>query len=552
MLVKLQINNYALIEEVKVNFPPQLTIVTGETGAGKSIFLEALSLVLGARADVGVLRDMNKKCIVEAEFFLKNYGLTDFFSINQLDYEENTIIRREISPEGKSRAFINDSPVNLNLLKQLGEKLVDIHSQHETLKLNESIFQFDVIDSVASVQPLFQQYKKQYRVFNQKNKHLSELEEQEIQAKKDLDYYRFLLNELEEADLDKGNQKLLEEESAMLENAEFIKAGLLKSAGIINEGESNILSNLSLVKQQLQQLTKFGDKYQSLSEKVNSLYIELKEISYELLDTENKVNFNAGKLEEINSKLDKINRLLKKHNAKTWEELTTIKEEIENKLQQFGSLESAIVTTKKEIELIKKELQQSATELDKKRNEAIPHLEKEIKNILGNLNMPNAGFKVELELQNNFGAFGLNAIQFLFSANKGSDFKELHKVASGGELSRLMLSMKAVLARKKALPTIIFDEIDTGVSGEVADKIGLILQQMGEKMQVISITHLPQIACKGQFHLFVYKNEQKNKTLSHIKELTKDERVVEIAKMLSTGKPGASAIKNAEDLLNQN
>jgi len=552
MLKKLRISNFALIEEVKVNFPVNLAIVTGETGAGKSIFLEALSLVLGARADVGVLQDKTKKCVVEAEFDLGNYSLKDFFKDNEVDYEAQSILRREINPEGKSRAFINDSPVTLSVLKQLGEKLVDVHSQHETLMLNESVFQFDVIDSMASCLPLFQQYKKQFLFLNQKKKQLAGLEEQELQAKKDLDYYQYLFNELEEVDFNAGDLKTLEEESASLENAEFIKSGLLKSAAIISEDESNLLTSLALVKQQLQQLSKYGETYKTLSEKAQSLYIELKEFSSDILDTESTINYNPSKLEEINSKLDKLNRLLKKHNAKTEEELISIKSEIETKLQQFGSLETEIEKAKKEIEFIKKELHQIATELNKKRTEAIPSLEKDIKAILSNLSMPNANFKVELELLNDFGTFGLNAIKFLFSANKGSDFKELHKVASGGELSRLMLSIKSIMATKKALPTIIFDEIDTGVSGDVADKIGQILLGMSEKMQVISITHLPQIASKGKFHLFVYKNDNNEKTISHIKELNKDERVVEIAKMLSTGNPTASAIKNAKDLLSAN
>lgn len=552
MLKKLNISNYALIEEVKVNFPVNLAIVTGETGAGKSIFLEALSLVLGARADVGVLQDKKKKCVVEAEFDLKNYKLNDFFESNELDYEDISILRREINPEGKSRAFINDTPVNITVLKQLGEKLVDVHSQHETLMLNESVFQFDVIDSVAGTHSIFQQYKKQFAAFNQKKKQLNALEEQEAQAKKDLDYYQFLFNELEEITIEVGDLKKLEEESASLENAENIKSGLLKSAALISEEESNILSTLALVKQQLNQLSKFGDTYKTLFEKANGLYLELKEFSNDILDTESGINYNPAKLEEVNSKLDKLNRLLKKHNAKSEEELISIKSEIEEKLQRFGSLEHEIEKVRKEIDLLKKDLQQIAADLNKKRNASIPSLEKEIKTILSNLSMPNANFKVELELTQDFNAYGLNQIKFLFSANKGSDFKELHKVASGGELSRLMLSIKSIMAAKKALPTIIFDEIDTGVSGDVADKIGQILVEMSEKMQVISITHLPQIASKGQFHLFVYKNDQKDKTISHIKQLSKDERVVEIAKMLSTSNPSASAIKNAKDLLNQN
>lgn len=552
MLKKLHISNFALIEEVKVNFPVNLAIVTGETGAGKSIFLEALSLVLGARADVGVLQNKTKKCVVEAEFTLGDYALNEFFKQNELDYDETSILRREINPEGKSRAFINDSPVTLNVLKQLGEKLVDIHSQHETLMLNESVFQFDVIDSVAATLQLFKQYKKHFQLYSLKKKKLTELLDQEKQAKKDLDYYQFLFNELEEVSFKSGDLKSLEVESATLEHAEFIKSSLVKSAGILSEEDVNLLQSLSLVKQQLLQLSKFGDIYTSLSEKAVSLYLELKDLANDILDTESKVNFNPSKLEEINSKLDKLNRLLNKHNAKTEDELISIKEDISKKLLQFGSLESEIESLTEEINLIKKDLQQFANELHKKRKETIPLLEKEIKNMLGGLSMPNANFKVELELHDAFGNFGLNTIKFLFTANKGGDLKELHKVASGGELSRLMLSIKSLMATKKAMPTIIFDEIDTGVSGDVADKIGQILLGMSEKMQVISITHLPQIASKGKFHLFVYKNDNNEKTISHIKELNKDERVVEIAKMLSTGNPTPSAIKNAKDLLNQN
>lgn len=552
MLKRLHISNFALIEGVKVNFPVNLCVVTGETGAGKSIFLEALSLVLGARADVGVLQDKTKKCIVEAEFFLGNYNLEEFFKTHEIDFETTTILRREINPEGKSRAFINDSPVVLTVLKQLGEQLVDIHSQHETLMLNQISFQFDVIDSVASTQALVSQYKKQFQLYNQKKKILAELEEQELQAKKDLDYYQFLFNELEEISIKPGDAKTLEEESASLENAEFIKSGLLKSANAIADGDVNLLSGLALVKQQLQSLVKFGDTYKSLGERANSLYIELKELANDLEDTESKVVFDQHKLEDINSKLDKLNRLFKKHNAKSEEELISIKQNIEEKLQQFGSLENEIEKVKKEINTIKKDVTQLATDLSKKRKAGIPNFEKEIKSILNDLSMPNANFKIELETLPEFGNNGFDSIQFLFSANKGGDFKQLHKVASGGELSRLMLSIKSIMASKKALPTIIFDEIDTGVSGDVADKIGHILLRMSEKMQVISITHLPQIASKGKFHLFVYKNDESAKTISHIKELNKDERVVEIAKMLSTGNPTASAIKNAKDLLNQN
>ncbi len=552
MLKRLHINNYALIEQVNVGFPAKLTVVTGETGAGKSIFLEALSLVLGARADSNTLQDKTKKCIVEAEFNLKNYGLKDFFTENELDFEDHTILRREINPEGKSRAFINDSPVGLTVLKNLGEKLVDIHSQHETLMLNETAFQFDILDSYAGTQILFSHYKKQFALFNLKKKELAELLAQELQAKKDLDYYQFLFSELEEANLKPGELKQLEEESATLENSGFIKSNLLGSANLIHDGEMNLLSNLTKIKQQLQTLIKFGDSYKTFSERANALYIEAKDLANELEDAETKIIAEPHRLEEINSQFDRINRLLKKHNVKSEEELQIIKSDIENKLSQFGSLENQIEKLNKEILNATKELSQTANDLSTKRKANASKIEKEVEQMLTDLSMPNAHFKIALSNLTELSSTGFDTIKFLFSPNKGNDFKELHKIASGGELSRLMLSLKSLLAAKKSLPTIIFDEIDTGVSGEVANKIGQILLRMGEKMQVISITHLPQIACKGQFHLFVYKQDNKSKTISHIKELNADERVVEIAKMLSTGSPTPSAIKNAEDLLSRN
>lgn len=552
MLKRLHINNYALIEEVDVSFPGHLTIVTGETGAGKSIFLEALSVVLGARADVSALQDKTKKCIVEAEFAIADYHLEDFFSANELDYEAVSILRREINPEGKSRAFINDSPVSLSLLKQLAEKLVDIHSQHQTLLLNETAFQFDIVDAFAGTTALFSQYKKQYALIARKKKELADLEAQELQARKDLDYYQYLFNELEESQLKGGEMKQLEEESAMLENAELIKSTLMRSAGLINADETNLLSYLSQLKTQLQQLVKFGDAYKEFGDRVNSLYLEAKDLANELENAEAKVIFDPSRLNEVNTALDRLNRLLKKHNVSSEEELLVIRNGISEKLQQFGSLESAIEKIKKELTVLLKEQAKLAGDLSSKRKACAPAIEKEVKQLLNELAMPNAVFKIEIAALPEAGASGTDSLRFLFAANKGGEPKELHKVASGGELSRLMLSLKSLLATKKALPTIVFDEIDTGVSGDVADRIGQVLQRTGTRMQVIVITHLPQIASKGSFHLFVYKKDEKNKTKSFIKTLSKDERIVEIAKMLSTGKPTESAIKNAQDLLGHN
>jgi DNA repair protein RecN (Recombination protein N) len=552
MLKRLHISNYALIEQVNVTFPSRLTVVTGETGAGKSIFLEALSLVLGERADVNSLHDKTKKCIIEAEFDISGYKLKEFFKTHELDYEEQTILRREINPEGKSRGFINDSPASIQLLKQLGEKLVDIHSQHETLMLNESSFRFEAIDAFAGSQDLLNKYREQYFLSLSKRKLLAELQQKELQAKKDLDYYQFLFTELEEANVKNGELKILEEESSTLENAELIKSGLLRSAAIINEGETNLLSGLSQIKQQLQQLVKFSEVYKTFSERVNSLYIEAKELASDLEDAESNIVFNTARLEEVNTQLDKLNRLLKKHGVTSEEELLKIKSDIEEKLQQFGSLENDIEKLNRELVTLSKELERLSAELSGRRKNCTNQIETDIKKTLTSLSMPNAVFKIEVSPLNDFGPYGTDQVKFLFSANKGNEFRELHKVASGGELSRLMLSLKSLLASKKSLPTIIFDEIDTGVSGDVADKIGQILTKMSQSMQVISITHLPQIASKGNFHLFVYKEDRKEKTISFIKELSADERVVEIAKMLSTGTPTSSAIKNAKDLLNAN
>ena len=550
MLQHLRIQNFALIEETEVDFSKGLTVITGETGAGKSILLGALGLTLGNRADVGSLHDKTKKCVIEAKFNIKAYQLRSFFETQELDFEEVTTIRREITPEGKSRAFINDTPANLAVLKELGERLIDIHSQHETLLLKETNFQFELVDAFAQTTILFSDYKKQFSSLQKLRKQLGELSNQEIQAKKELDYFQFQFNELDEANLKIGEFQALEEESETLENAEFIKSNLSKSALTINGGDENVLSALALIKQQLQSISKFGKQFSELYERINSVYIELKELANDLDGAESDVVYNNTRLEEVNAQLDKLNRLLKKHGVANEEELIKIKEDIENKLLQFSSLELQIEKIHKEIAVIEKQCKALATELSTKRQQSLSGIEHNIKTMLGSLSMANAQFKIELSQQKELSSNGLDMISFLFTANKGAEFKELHKTASGGELSRLMLCLKALLAERTALPTIIFDEIDTGVSGDVADKIGNILFAMGKTMQVITITHLPQMASKGSTHLFVFKSDTKDKTTSSIKLLTKEERIGEIAKMLSTGNPTETALKNAKELLN--
>jgi DNA repair protein RecN (Recombination protein N) len=552
MLKRLFISNFALINEMDVNFPGSLSVITGETGAGKSIFLEALGLALGKRADLAALKNKTKKCIVEAEFEAKELDLHSFFEENDLDYEPTIILRREISVDGKSRSFLNDSPVGLNALKVLSEKLIDIHSQHQTLLLNQTNFQMEVLDAFAGSLPLFKQYKTEFSKLNKLSAQLKALEEEESKSRKELDYFQFLFNELEETEIRPGYLKELEDESSTLENAETIKGNLLQAANSINGGDANLLSGMNQVRQSLQGISKYSKNYEGYYERINSLYIELKELAGELEDEEGQVNFDNVKLEEVNSKMDKLNRLLKKHSVSGEEELLAIKTDIENKLTQFGSLESEIEKIKKQIAAITAECTRQAKELSATRKKATSGIEKQIKEMLTDLSMENANFKIALVQNMELSSSGFDQVKFLFSANKGGAMDELHKVASGGELSRLMLSLKALLATKKQLPTIIFDEIDTGVSGDVADKIGNILLKMGKTMQVVTITHLPQMASKGKHHLFVYKKDDADKTVSYIKQLTGEERVTEIAKMLSTSNPTQSALKNAKELLSLN
>ena len=552
MLKRLHISNFALINEMEVSFPGNLTVITGETGAGKSIFLEALSLALGKRADLSALNLKTKKCIIEAEFSAENLDLNYFFLEHDLDFEPNLILRREINADGKSRSFLNDSPVSLSVLKLLSEKLIDIHSQHQTLLLNQSNFQLELLDTFAESLKIFKEYKIEFSSFTKSKIELQSLQEQEKLAKKELDYFQFLYSELEETEIKAGILSGLEEESSKLENSEIIKSNLLAASNAISGNEINILIDLGKTKQSLQSLSKYSKNYSLLSDRIQSLYIELKELSADIEDAANEIVFDSDKLSQVNIKMDKLNRLLKKHQVNTEEDLLKIKSDIENKLNQFNSIENTIISKQKLIQVSQNNCLKLSEELTKLRTKAIHGIEQTIKKTLAELSMENAIFKIELSQKSDLGINGLDELKFLFTANKGAELNELHKVASGGELSRLMLSLKALLASKKQLPTIIFDEIDTGVSGDVADKIGEILLSMGNNMQVIAITHLPQMASKGNHHLFVYKKDDEDKTVSYIKQLNKAERINEIAKMLSKSNPTVSAIKNATELLSSN
>lgn len=552
MLKRLYINNFALIEEMNVSFLDGLTVITGETGAGKSIFLEALALALGNRADLGTLRDKHKKCVVEAEFVIDKLDFKGIFEQNELEEESVLVLRREISTEGKSRSLVNDSVVNLNVLKQIAEKVIDIHSQHQTLLLNESTFQLELLDAFANNALKLEKYKAEFKILNQIKLKLKALIESEVNAKKELDYFQFLFKEFEGFDIKVGQLEKWEEESLKIENAESIKSNLMTAAALINGGELNVLSSLSLVKQNLQVISKYNQTYQLFYERLHSVYIELKDLAMDFENAENEVLFDKNKLDEITVLMDKMNHLLSKHHVKSEAELIEVRNNIESKLDGLNSLELDINKLKKEVELKEKNCLELATEISKQRKASVTLIEKRVKEMLQNLSMINAEFKIELKSQTDLNSNGMDTIKFLFSANKGVALQDLSKVASGGELSRLMLTLKSLLASKKKLPTIIFDEIDTGVSGDVANKIGNILTQMGDTMQVITITHLPQMASKGNNHLYVYKKDEKEKTISYIKAIQGEERVNEIAKMLSAGKPTQSAIINAQEMLSLN
>lgn len=549
MLKQLHIQNYALIDEINVSFPGQLTVITGETGAGKSIILGALGLILGERAESSVLNDKNKKCIIEGAFQISSYNLNHFFTDHELDYTDETIIRREITAEGKSRAFVNDTPVTLQLLKQLGAKLIDIHSQHETLLLSDAAFRFNILDSFAGILKEKEEYKTAFGAYKKKEKQLQELRAKEAQSKKDFDYYSFQLKELDEANLKAGELTSLEQEAQTLENAEQIKTNLSAAGDAISSGEQNVLLALSSVKNLIAQVSKYGKEYEEFLQRINSVYIELKELSNDLSYGSDKVIHDPRRLELVNEQLDRLNRLLKKHGMSSEEELVSLRNDLQKKLDLAGSVEEDIVKLEKELKKDEIKLLASAEFLSKKRVEAIPEIEKKVEEMLTRLGMPNARFRINRQKTEQLSGTGFDEISFLFAANKGSEFRELQKVASGGELSRLMLCLKSIVSRLLSLPAIIFDEIDTGVSGEIGAKIGGILDEMSRDMQVITITHLPQIASRGKHHLFVFKKDNANRTLSFIRELNEADRVTEIAKMLSTGNATDAAVKNAKELL---
>jgi len=550
LLTSLSIQNYALIDSLHVEFNNGLSIITGETGAGKSILLGGLSLILGKRADLSSLKDTSQKCVIEAVFEVSNYHLKALFEKEDCDYENQTIIRREILPSGKSRAFINDSPVNLNSLQVIGERLIDIHSQHQTLQLVSNEFQFQVIDVLANNETLLQHYKLDLKAYKTSEKELKELLSFQAEAIKEHDYYLFLLNELIEANLIEGELELLEEEYETLSNVEAIKEKLAASYQLLSEEQIGILSTLNELKIHFQKLKGFSSKYEELYGRVESSLIEMDDIFKEVDNFNDSLEADPKRLEIVNAKLTRINNLMLKHSASTISELIKIKNELEEKVSITENIDDTIQKKQTEINSKAEQLNTIANKIHQNRENAIPELTNQLETILSGLGMPNAQFNIDCSLSEKFLNNGKDELSFLFSANKGGQFNELKKAASGGELSRIMLAIKSVLSKYIQLPTIIFDEIDSGVSGEISNKMGDIMLLMSKTMQVISITHLPQIAAKGHTHFKVYKEDVNNITRTNLMKLNHDERIVEIAQMLGGIEMSSSAIAHAKELLN--
>ncbi|QKJ64063.1 DNA repair protein RecN [Flavobacterium sp. M31R6] len=550
MITSLAIKNYALIEKLTIDFSKGFSIITGETGAGKSIILGALGLALGKRADLTSLKNKEEKCVIEAHFDISKYNLLPFFDANDLDYEPETIIRREILPSGKSRAFINDSPVNLQELQELSLYLIDIHSQQQTQELSDENVQFKIIDAIAGNLDTIVTYQSILKNYKANKSKLNALTKRKSEASKEQEYNTFLLEELVSAKLKSGEQEFLEENYEQLNNVEIIKEALDKSLAIANEEQIGVFHNLNEIKNAIQKIALFSADYNLLFERITSLKIEFEDITTELNRCSEKLINDPEQLNLINQKLQLIYNLQKKHQVKTVDELLDIQSKLENSVLELGNIDEEIAKLTELVDDNIKELDQICDTIHKNRLEAIPLLSQKLISILETLGMPNVRFNMELKSTSTYFENGKDELQFLISANKGTDFGLLKKVASGGEMSRIMLAVKAILAQYSKLPTLIFDEIDTGVSGEIANRMGEIMKEMSTQMQIFAITHLPQIAAKGNEHFKVFKSTVGDDTQSELKLLTVDERVVEIAQMLSGTVISDSALNHAKALLN--
>ncbi len=549
MLQSLKIQNYALIDHIQIGWAPGFITITGETGAGKSILIGALSLILGNRADTSVLKDDEKKCVVEASFDIQHYAMESVFEHNDLDYEPETIIRREINSKGKSRAFVNDTPVNVRVLKQLGQYLVDIHSQHQNLDLKDNRFQLNVVDAYAGNGNLLGEYGKLYREYRDLERQYLSLKERSEQAGSDLDYYQFQFDQLEKANLQGGEQEDLERELETLSHAEEIKQNLSGASHLLSGEEVSIIGSLREAGDYIRRILDFYPRAKDISERLESAYIDLQDLSNEIEVMNEEVEHDPQRIEYIRQRLDEIYTLQHKHHVSTVKELLDIRQHLEKKLEEINNYDFRLDELKQAVDKKRQEISEKAGKLTGARQDAIPGIEQRITSMLQELGIPNATFRIQLSGIDDFDEYGQDHVQFLFSANKNVEAEDISRVASGGELSRLMLSLKSLIAETRALPTIIFDEIDSGTSGDIADKMGSIMKEMSQNMQVINITHLPQIASKGDYHYLVYKNEDRDSTHTHIKPLESQERVREIAKMLSGEELTDTALQNAREFL---
>ena len=550
MLTSLHIKNYALIDELNVQFNNGLTIITGETGAGKSILLGGLSLVLGKRADLSQVKNTDVKCIIEAIFDIANYDLKALFKSLDLDYDVQTIIRREILPSGKSRAFINDSPVNLESLVALSNYLIDIHSQHQTQQLTEDDYQFQVIDALAENKLNLEEFSKRLTLYKSLQKSLEELKTSKTELIKEYDYNLFLSKELNEINLETINLEDLESQYEELNNVEVIGEKLSSTKAILNAEDIGTIDQLNTAQQELSKISDFGKAYEALRERIVSVGIELDDILIELDNLEENLSSDPQELDRISSKIQIVNNLFQKHAVSGIDELLEIKNQLQSKIDNTESLDNTIAHREKEINKLEVDLNQRALKIHKNRKAVIPVFVSKLETILTDLGMPNAKFNIELNQIDHFVANGKDNLQFLFMANKGSSFNELKKSASGGELSRIMLAIKSILAEYIQLPSIMFDEIDTGVSGEISNKMGAIMKSMSNRMQVFTITHLPQIAAKGDSHFKVFKTDIEDVTHTQLKKLDEEDRIVEIAQMLGGLNITESAMAHAKQLLN--
>ncbi len=550
MITSLIIHNYALIDHLSVSFSNGLTTITGETGAGKSIVLDALSLVLGKRADLSNVKDATKKCYVEAHIDISRYSLSDLFTENHLDYEPQTILRRELLPSGKSRAFVNDSPVTLAQLQAVSEYLIDIHNQHETTSLFSEKFQLELVDTLAGNQSLVNKFSVTRNNHNEVLSELEKIKQQQLEAQKEEDYSLFLLKELQALPLLSLQQDELEEQMETLTHAEHIQQSLGQAVQLLSQETVGTLETAKEARVLLDTIKSLSKKYTRLWERLNSVIIELQDIADESYRYAEDVELNPEALEAVNQRLQELYRLQQKHSVNTVEDLIQIQNQLDQKLRQTQAFEEQINRLERSKKQLDEELYHLAEEIRKNRHKAIPDLKTQVGLILSKIGLPNAKFEFQLIPHPEFKPNGMDSLQLLFTANKGIPLQPFKKAASGGELSRIMLAIKAVLSKYKKLPTLILDEIDTGVSGEIAHKIGAVMKEMSRSMQLLVITHLPQIASKGKIHIKIYKEEGKSGTTTHIKTLDKEERIVEIATMIGGNTQSQTAIKHARELLN--